>query len=102
MPLQAGVWSVNANGHEGQLHIAEPDEQGIVGGRIFGDVFHGFWTETSQRLMFIRNPAGRDSSHKQVYTAFLFDTRRTDKFTLAGYFEAFEGTGATSARNVFG
>jgi hypothetical protein len=102
VPLQTGIWSVNANGFEGELNIVDVDAQGHVTGRIFGDVFQGFWTETSQRITFTRNPSSRNAEDIQVYTAFLFRTSRIPKFTLAGYFEAFEGTGGTSQRNVFG
>ena len=102
MPLQTGIWSVNANGYQGEFNIVEVDAQGNVVGRIFGDVFQGFWTESSQRIMFTRNPSSRNAEDIQVYTAFLFRTAGIATYTLAGYFEAFGGTGATSQRNGFG
>lgn len=101
--LPIGTWNINGNGSEGNLIIAidSVDAAGNVLGRIFGDTFQGFWDETSQKIMFMR--MSRDnSSFIQIYTGYLFYTPRTAKYTLAGYFEAFEGTGGTSSRNVFG
>lgn len=101
MELQTGVWNINGNGFTGNLNITAIDAEGNITGDVFGNAIQGFWDRTSQRIMFIRTPDA-DSSYNQVYTGYLFYTPTTGKYTLAGYFEAFTGTGATSSRNVFG
>lgn len=99
--LQTGTWNINGNGSEGSFIIESVGPDGSVAGQVFGNSFQGFWDETSQRIMFMRvSPSG--SSYIQIYTGYLFYTPRTGKYTLTGNFEAFEGTGGTSSRNVFG
>ena len=103
-----GVWSVDANGFTGTMSILV-DAAGNVSGTFLSSPIRGFWTESSQRLMFYRVIGGSVLStppqNIQIYTAYQFPaltTQPNGSKRLTGYFEAFGGTGATATRNVFG
>jgi hypothetical protein len=103
-----GTWSINANGFSGLLTI-DISATGDVTGKFNDDPIGGFWSESCQRLMFYRVTNGFTSStppqYIQVFTGYQFPantTQPTGSQRLAGFFEAFSGTGATATRNVFG
>ena len=60
----------------------------------------------SQKITFVRVINQDNPSENQIYTGFHFDNERdhlTDRtHTLAGYFEAFQGTGAVASRVLYG
>jgi hypothetical protein len=105
-----GYWSVNGNGFTGSMYIAV-DAAGRVTGTLFGNPIKGFWSESSQRLMFYRAIGSTNGgltmspTNIQIYTAYKFPASASypnGSKRLAGSFEAFLGTGATATRNVFG
>lgn len=100
MPLQLGQWNVNGNGFTGVLNLLGVDGSGNINGTVFGDPVAGFWDEVSQTITFLRisNPA--DPSTMQVYTGHMFSNGA--QRTLAGAFEAFQGTGAVARRVKYG
>jgi hypothetical protein len=104
-----GTWFVDANGFTGNLVIDPVRPNGTVTGSLFGDEIRGFWTESSQKLVFYRaingSRAATPPEQIQIYTAYQFPadvSHPAGSQRLAGSFEAFAGTGATSERNVFG
>ena len=115
MPLQAGTWSINANGSLGQLVVTSADAAGNFAGTLtlngVSSPASGFWDEISQKLMFVETitSAGVLLKPSRAYTGFLFrDQFRMPGltgsvvFTLAGSFEIFQDTGGTADRPVFG
>jgi len=108
MSLIRGVWNINANGFEGQLNIASVDAQGNLNGTVFGNPIRGFWDENAQKITFLRVINAADPTTLQVFTGFRFqnpqnpEPGRNVTHTLAVFFEAFSGTGATAQRSLFG
>jgi hypothetical protein len=98
MALQTGQWNINANGFEGTLNISSVDAEGQLTGTVFGDAIQGFWDDTEQKVVFLRE--GNNLSQTQVFTGFRFGPE--DTHTVAGYFAAFSGTGGFAERNLFG
>ncbi len=112
MPLQLGIWSLNANGSQAALNIANVDPQGNVTGTVtFGTEAPSpldnvaIWNDTTKEITFIRQSTLGDPSTFQIYTGcwFLLDpTQPNGTQMLAGTFIAFPGSGATASRNVGG
>ena len=111
MTLPLGNWDIDGNGFRGTLTIngggrrRESERQRRV--RILRvQQAIGFWDEPSQKITFVRVINQDDPSANQIYTGFRFDNERdhlTDRtHTLAGYFEAFQGTGAVASRVLYG
>lgn len=114
MPLETGTWTINANGTLGQLVIAGVDPAGNVTGNI--DIpgvmtfpIMGFWSEASQRIVFSLLSLSVSGPLNVAYTGFLFrDQLRMPGitgsivFTLVGCFEAFQGSGGTPQKFLFG
>src|SRR5690349_12990163 len=95
-----GTWGVNANGLTGLLQLS--CNNGIITGTLYGDQISGFWNDSAKRLMFYRAINGNTSytppEQIQVYTAYMYPADASNPTSLprlAGYFEAFSGTGAT-------
>lgn len=111
MTLPLGTWDIDGNGFRGTLTINGVDGAGNLNASV---VFEssgaqqaiGFWDEPSQKITFVRVINQDDPSANQIYTGFRFDNERdhlTDRtHTLAGYFEAFQGTGAVASRVLYG
>ena len=108
MALLTGTWSMNGNGHLGQLIINSVDAQGKLNGTVYGQAIEGFWDDRSQKITFIRVTSTTDPSRLQIYTGFQFKTPpnpgggQNFSYTLSGYFEAFAGTGAVAHRTLYG
>lgn len=99
-PLPTGNWSLNANGSLGTLVIASVDATGNVSGSAFGNPIEGFYDSDANELFFLRILSTTNPSANQIYTGYLFQNAAL--FTLAGYFEAFAGSGGTTQRHRFG
>jgi hypothetical protein len=98
-----GLWTVNANGYGGALLIGGVSN-GNFSGLFLGNPIKGFWSESSQKLVFWR-AIGANPDNIQIYTAYKFlanSGQPNGSHRLAGYFEAFAGTGASAIRSVFG
>jgi len=105
MALPSGAWTLNANGFVGDLTVVSVDANGNLNATVFGgQQTIGFWDDVSQRISFIRVSNPNDPSTIQVYTGYLFQNRSGNNatYTLAGFFEAFAGTGANAQRVVYG
>ena len=100
-----GAWSANCNGFTGPLSITSVDAAGNAVGTMFGNPIKGLWNESAQELMFYRAIGGTFASTPpeliQVYTLYQFPGA-SGTLRLAGFFEAFAGTGATAVRHRFG
>ena len=96
------AWMMNANGFEGPFIITSIDAQGNLLGTFFGEPIFGFWDETAQKITFMRTPIPNNPQTFQIYTGFLFVSGPEVTYNLAGYFEAFAGTGATATRTLYG
>ena len=97
-PGVSGLWQIVANGFEGQLRIP-PIRDRSVTGTIYGDRITGVWDDRSGKLAFIRSPE-RAPSERQYYTGYSFTYGGHS--CLAGFFEAFSGTGGNPARPLYG
>jgi hypothetical protein len=111
MVLPLGNWDIDGNGFRGTLAINGVDGRGNLDASVVFESSEvqqaiGFWDEASQKITFVRVINQDDPSANQVYTGFRFDNERdhlTDRtHTLAGYFEAFQGTGAVASRVLYG
>jgi hypothetical protein len=102
-----GLWELNANGHIGSLDIPDIDAAGrLVGATAFGDTIIGFWDEEAKKITFLRPTSAGNHSADQVFTGYYFASGPEATFKsvlyLTGSFEAFEGTGGTANRVLFG
>jgi len=106
--LPLGNWELNASGDRGSLQILSINSQGELRGTLYGKAMVGFWDDRAQKIMFVRLLDPAVPSTAQVYTGYLFRNPGglrevgTATYTLAGSFAAFDGTGATAARAVYG
>jgi hypothetical protein len=104
--LSSGSWTLNGNGFTGDLTITAVNADGSLNGTMYGgQPIIGFWDETAQKITFMKivpSPPGQtpDPSTYQFYTGYLYSNGNTH--TLAGFFEAFAGSGGTASRTVFG
>jgi hypothetical protein len=97
--LSIGDWAINGNGFQGKLVIKQIDTQGnLVNSTAFGNKIVGFWDEASRKITFVRAVTPTDPASFQVYTGYLM----SDNKMVAGYFEAFQGTGGSAKQSVFG
>lgn len=97
--LKIGNWKINANGAEGVLVIKQIDaSNNLTGSTVYGNEIIGFWDEDSRKITFIRVVDKSNPSTFQIFTGYLMD----NKTTIAGSFGAFQGTGGTAQRSVFG
>jgi hypothetical protein len=102
-----GQWELNANGSKGALIIPDIDAAGrLVGATAFGNNIIGFWDEEAKKITFLRPTTAADHSADQVFTGYYFvggpDTPWKSVIYMTGSFEAFEGTGGTANRVLFG
>jgi kumamolisin len=101
-----GFWTINGNGFPGVLAIPSIDPQGNLGAgsTVYGQPIFGFWDDPAQKLTFMRVITPTDPTTFQVYTGYLMRPQpgSGQPVTLAGAFEAFQGTGAVAQRSVFG
>ena len=96
--LKTGNWTVNANSVKGTLAVTQIDADGnLTGSTIYNNEIVGFWDEESRKITFIRVTDKTKPNTFQIYTGYLMGTA-----TIAGSFEAFQGTGGAAKRNVFG
>ena len=112
MVLPLGNWDIDGNGFPAaRLLSTEWMERGNLDASVVFESSEvqrviGFWDEASQKITFVRVINQDDPSANQVYTGFRYDNERdhlTDRtHTLAGYFEAFQGTGAVASRVLYG
>ncbi len=109
--LLTGGWLIHANGFNGLLNINSVDTPGDISGNMIiqnepSNDINGFWDGGSQRITFMRIIKPDDPSTIQVYTGYLFVEASFGKGgianTMAGYFEAFQGTGAVAQRTIYG
>ena len=106
--LPLGAWTINGNGHEGELNLSFVDDQGNLSGTVFDNPIQGFWSEASQTITFERITTPNTPSRLQIYTGYLFKTPVQPKvgqditYTLTGFFEAFAGTGAVAEKMLYG
>ena len=103
-----GIWKLNNNGFVLTLTL-KIDALGYASGFANSDPITGFWDETTGRLMFHRDTGGATITPDkvQIFTGYQFPCNTTPEGgtgnqCLAGSFEAFKGTGAVPAKNVFG
>ena len=108
-----GAWQLNANGSWAKMNINVDALGNLQGTLTFPngviDHIRGFWTASSCRVMFYRtilgSPTSVNPNNLQIFTGHVFpyvSTNPNGTRTMAGTFEAFQGTGGTSGRNVFG
>ena len=106
MAAPIGTWDININGFWGLLSIQAIDPQGNLGRSSVvsdhSDPIIGFWDEVSQKITFMRLINQNDSSTFQIFTGYLIVTQADGSLALAGSFEAFQGTGATAQRVIYG
>jgi hypothetical protein len=104
-PSPAGTWQVSANGFTGTMAL-QVNAAGQVNGFFLGDPIDGFWDSNSGKIQFFRAIGGNIASTPpqsiQVYVGYLLDSPSPISQPLAGYFEAFSGTGGSAPRSVFG
>lgn len=98
--LKTSEWDINGNGFTGVLVIKSIKSDGSLDGAstAFGNKILGFWDEAARKITFLRLVKPDDPSSYQIYTGYLM----SDGATIAGSFEAFQGSGATAERSVFG
>lgn len=101
-----GTWDINSNGFWEILSIQAIDPQGNLGESSVlsdhSDPILGFWDEGSQKITFMRLINQNDPSTFQIFTGYLMVTQADGSLALAGSFEAFQGTGATAQRVIYG
>jgi hypothetical protein len=103
MPQPIGTWDINANGFPGGLLIQGIDANGnLVGSTVFGQSIVGFWDEAAEKITFIRVIDQADPSTYQIFTGYRMDPQPGLTLAMAGSFEAFQGTGATAERVLYG
>ena len=100
----AGMWTVNANSYIYTL-VLSVDAAGNVTG-IFGvSPVKGFWNDSASRLVFYR-AVGPYLDQIQIYEGYMHPCKNLDppdtKLCIEGSYQAFNGTGATVSKNVFG
>jgi hypothetical protein len=102
--LPTGSWEINANSFLGTLEITSVTPAGDCTATVFGNQTVCLWDEAAQRITFIRVTDISNPSTMQIYTGYLFRNAEgpDSLYTLAGFFEAFPGSGGTVARSVFG
>lgn len=99
MPLNTGLWRINANGTHGILEITtSPGSDGAVTATLFETPCRGFWSEREQKLTLII----KDGNGFRVFTGYKFGEQGGPRVYLAGTFEAFKSSGSTARRNSFG
>jgi hypothetical protein len=94
-----GYWSVNVNGLETVLSLSV-DAAGNVTGNLGDSPIKGFWTESAARLVFYR-ATGPYFDQIQIYEGYIRPWT-TGHQCIMGSYQAFNGTGATASKNVFG
>jgi hypothetical protein len=108
----AGLWQTNTNGYSGTMMLSV-DTAGNVTGWIQGAGIYnpvkGFWNATARKLTIYRTIDGTVANtppeRLQTFTGYMFPASVSQPAgvqQLAGYFEAFAGTGGSAPRNVFG
>jgi hypothetical protein len=104
-----GTWSANSNGYGPGAMVLSVDAAGNVTGTFHGNPVKGFWSESASRLVFYRAIGGNTASSPpdliQIYTGHMFPcsvSAPAGAQCIEGTFQAFQGTGATAPRNVFG
>jgi hypothetical protein len=102
-----GTWELIANGHKGTLTIPNIDAAGrLSGAKAFGNNIIGFWDEDAKKITFLRATKSGDASGDQVFTGYYFASGPEEQFALVNYltgsFEAFEGTGGSANRVLYG
>jgi hypothetical protein len=107
--LIEATYTINGNGHLGDLVITSIDASGNLNGTVFGQPIIGFWDEDGQKITFMRIIDAGDPSKTQIYTGYRFRTEGGCEDgvgdvcdTLTGSFEAFSGTGGSADRSVYG
>jgi hypothetical protein len=104
-----GTWKIVNNGFPGDL-VLRVDSNGRVSGTVYGQEIFGFWDEDAKKIIFVRIINRADPTSYQIFTGFLFtpayrlNTGQSGEvaWMLAGYFEAFSGSGATAQRILYG
>lgn len=116
MPIFAGVWKANVNGHVLDLTIGRAGADGVVDIQLLGFPTRGFWDEGGQRLTFGVTATPIDSPFVAAFDGCLIRTPPNPApgqdvaLTLTGTFTAyFPSAGdpshpavASSRRSVFG
>jgi hypothetical protein len=110
MTLPVGKWHLVTNGHIGTLEIAGVSNTGEITGIVTvaslppAKLDHSaFWNETTQEIKFIVNSHPDKPETSQFYVGYLFPlSQQQSKWTLTGYFAAFEGSGGSANRSAFG
>jgi hypothetical protein len=106
--LRTGSWNINGNGYEDVLRIDGVSAQGKVSGTAYGQPIDGYWDEDARKLTFIRIIDPTNPSKQQIFTGFWFQNPvnpgagQNVTHTLAGFFEAFSGTGGSAQRTLYG
>jgi hypothetical protein len=103
MASLVGTWRINGNGYDGVLSVQQVDNRGqLINATVYGNAIIGFWDDVSQKLSFIRMTDPRNPKTSQVYTGYMMEHQGNGGLALAGSFEAFQGTGASAQRVVYG
>jgi len=110
MPSPIGTWNIQGDFLHLTLIIAAFDEQGNFSNVTLDlENILGFWDEGSQKITFLRtNPSSNDKtatpeylSRMMIFTGYLLSDE-TGSLAFAGTYHAFQGSGATSQRSLFG
>ena len=104
MSLPTGSWEIDANGYVGELEI-KSITNGRLTGTVLGNPIDGFWSNSMKRIVFMRVIDPNDASTLQVFTGYYWRELQPPPIGtsfLAGFFEAFQGSGGTAKRSVFG
>jgi len=113
--LTTGGWYIVGNGFEFMLHIQAIDPQGNLSGtwqeNARAGLVVGFWNEATWEIVFQRQGLTSSPLSIQTYRGYLFhgavtvppaDCNGNIRQTMAGTFEAFQGSGATASAHEFG
>ena len=102
MALETGIWTVSANGSNGDLSITSVGLNGALSGTFFSQKIIGFWDDAAQKITFLREiNLANDPASIQLYTGYRFTDGVTKKPTITGSFVAYEGA-AKAQRTDFG
>jgi hypothetical protein len=104
--LRCSVFDVSVPGFvgPGALMLAIDHVTGNVTGTFFGDAIQGFYNKVSDEIIFVRSALGSaDPARTQVYTGYYWrDAGPNPIDNLAGVFEAFAGSTASTDRHRYG
>lgn len=108
-----GTWNFNSNGHQGAMNVLTLNAAGQITGNVTfpGNVvqqIRGFWSASQCKVFFYRAIGGTPTStppeNIQIYSGYMYPYSSSNIYgprRIAGYFEAFWGTGGRADRHLF-